>query len=361
MTPIAYNEAAARQDPAVRLSSAFIAAASEVRPLLIGQYPHWRDIPRIMTHGEAFDSRMAAMSAGMKARVDFKKVFAKFAKARLAAFEPAYANSELFRYLKRVEEKLSLAVEWHHKSGIGIGKLLELNIGARWDDKAAVMRYSVPMFYGFAESADWAYNAKEDLEACLDAGADFVDLLLPPLGDMLARNMAMPEIPGGAGAITACEALEIAKRKIAGVSNLALQFAGAEIRRTTGHWGQLIGADGRIRAHAEWVMRFVAESGDGVIVQAPYMGAPLVFQFPKSISRFEPVVEVFVDSSEALRNVTVDSRFPENAVVTALTLGYQRPYMPGACWRVDFVVSNTTSRGLAWVGAADGNVVYYGR
>ena len=70
--------------------------------------------------------------------------------------------------------------------------------------------------------------------------------------------------------------------------------------------------------------------------------------------------EVFVDSSEALRRVAEDIRFPENAVFSALKLGYERPYMPGACWRVDFIVPNTTSRGFAWVDAADGKVVYYG-
>ncbi len=367
---IAYNEAAARQDPAVRLSSAFIAAASEVRPLLIGQYPHWRDIPRIMNQGEAFDTRMAAMSAGTKTRVDFKRVFAKFARVRLAGFEPGFANSELFRYTKPVGEKLSLALEWHHKSGNGIGNLLELSIGARWDDKTAAVRWSIPMFYGFAESAEWAYITKEDLEACLAGGADFVDVAVPALSDPLAKNMAMAEIPGGAGAATAHEALDIANREIVrirafagpgGVYHANLRFAGTEICQTTGgRWGPLIATDGRIRAHAQWMMRFVAESGDGVLVQSPYMGAPLVLQFSKGIRQFETMEEVFVDSNEALRRVAEDIRFPENAVFTALKLGYERPYMPGACWRVDFIVPNTTSRGLAWIDATDGKVVYYG-
>jgi len=204
---IPYDETAARQDPAVRLSPAFIAAAFEIGPLVIEKYPNWRDIPRILSSSEAFDSRMVAMSAGTKARVDFKRIFAKFAKARLASFEPGHANSQLFRYTKMIEEKLRLGVEWLHKSGKGIGKLLELNIVANWDDKAAVVRWPIPMFYGFAGAADWAYNTQEDLEACLNAGADFVDLLLPPLGAALARNMAMREIPGGAGAVAAKEAL----------------------------------------------------------------------------------------------------------------------------------------------------------
>ena len=224
------------------------------------------------------------------------------------------------------------------------------------------MRWSIPTFYGFAESADWAYNTKEDLEACLNAGADFVDLLLPPLGAALLRKMAMAEIPGGAGAATAKEALEIAKREVAGVSSGTLRFAGAEIWPTTGRrWGPLIATDGRIRAHAQWMMRFVAESGDGVTVQTPFIGAPLVLQFSKGVRQFETMEEVFVDSSEAVRRVAEDNRFPGNAVFTALKLGYERPYMPGVCWRVDFIVPNTTNRGLAWVDAVNGNVVYYGR
>ena len=129
MTQVAYNGAAARQDPAVRFGPAFIAAVSEVRPLLIGKYPDWRDIPRIMTSREAVDSRLASMSAGTKARVDFKRVFAKFAKQRLAGFEPAPASNGLFRYMTPVEDKLALTLDWHHKSGVGIGKLLELSIG----------------------------------------------------------------------------------------------------------------------------------------------------------------------------------------------------------------------------------------
>src|SRR5579871_4495143 len=100
---IPYDETAARQDPAVRLNPAFIAAASEIRSLVIEKYPNWRDIPRIMTSSEAFDSRMAAMSAGPKARVDFKRAFAKFAKARLVGFEQGYADGTLFRYKKPIE------------------------------------------------------------------------------------------------------------------------------------------------------------------------------------------------------------------------------------------------------------------
>ena len=217
------------------------------------------------------------------------------------------------------------------------------------------------MFYGFAGSADWAYSTKEDLEACLAAGADFADVVVAALSEPLARNMAMAEIPGGAGAVTAHEALDIARREITRMGCPDLRFAGAEIGQTTGRrWGPPIAVDGRIRAHAQWVMRFVAESGDGVVVHAPHVGAPLVLQFSRGIRRLEPIEEGFVDSSEALRRVAEDIRFPENAVFTALTLGYERPYMPGACWRVDFIVPNTTNRGLAWIDAAGGEVVFHG-
>jgi hypothetical protein len=197
-----------------------------------------------------------------------------------------------------------------------------------------------------------------------------VDAIVPALSKPLATYMAMAEIPGGAGAATAHEALDIANREIArirsfarpgGVYNANLRFAGTEICHTTGRrWGPPIAADGRIRAHAQWMMRFVAESGDGVLVQAPYVGAPLVLQFSKGIRQFETMEEAFVDSSEAVRGVAEDIRFPENAVFTAVKLGYERPYMPGACWRVDFIVPNTTSRGLAWIDATDGKVVLCG-
>lgn len=370
MTPVAYNEAAALRDPAVRFGAAFIAAASEIRPLLIRKYSDWRDIPRIMTSGQAVDSRLTAMSAGTKARVDFKRVFASFAKQRLAELEQVSADNGQFRFTKPVEDKLALTIDWHHKSGFGIGKLLELSIGARWDDNFARMRWPLPMFWGFAHSADWAYSTKEDLEACLDAGADFAKVLLPPLGEALAKNMAMAEIPGGAGAATAREAFAIAKREMARIRSLAgpdsvynanLRFAGVEIRHTTGHWGPLTADDGRIRVHAAWSLQFVAASGDGVSMQVAYTGAPFALQFTKGISRVEPVEEGFVDSSVALGGVAHDSRFPEKAVFTGLKLGYQQPYMPGACWRVDFIVPNTTIRGLAWVDAADGTVLFHGR
>jgi hypothetical protein len=360
MTPNVYDEHAARRDPAVRLSPAFIAAATEVRPFLIEKYPTWRDIPGIMTSGEAVDNRLGAMSAGTRSRVDFKRVFAKFAKGRLAGFEAGLSGIEVFRYTKPLEDKLAIAVEWRHKSGVGIGKMLELSMGARWNDKTAVIRWPVPMFFGFAHSADWAYSTKEDLEGCLAAGADFVDLLAPPLSEALARNMAMAEIPGGAGAATAREALEIAKREI-GTVGANLRFAGIELRYTRSHWGPPIASDGRIRAHAEWIARFVAANGHGTVVHTAHVGAPLVLQFIKGVSPIEPIGELFVDSGEALRGVSGDTRFPENAAFTGMTLGYQRPYMPGACWRADFIVPNTVIRGLAWVNAADGAVVFPGQ
>jgi hypothetical protein len=109
------------------------------------------------------------------------------------------------------------------------------------------------------------------------------------------------------------------------------------------------------------MMGFVAESGDGVNVQVSHIGAPLLLQFPKGIRQVETMEEVFVDSSAALRRVAEGIGLPENAIFTALKLCYERPFMPGVCWRVDFLVPNTTGRGLAWVDAADGNVVYYGR
>jgi hypothetical protein len=359
MNSKAYDEAAARQDPAVRLSPAFIAAATEVRPLVIQKYPTWRDIPGIMRSSEAVDKRLAAMSAGTRARVDFKRVFAKFAKGRLAAFEPGLFSIDVFRYTRPVGDQLAVAVEWRHKSGVGIGKMLELSIGARWNDKTAVILWPLPMFFGFAHAADWTYGTKEELEGCLAAGADVVDLLVPPLGEALARNMAAAEIPGGIGAATAREALEIARRQLASAGG-NLKFAGAELRYTRCQWGPPIATDGRIRAHAEWMMRFVAASGDGMVVHAAHIGAPLVLQFFNGVSPLEPVPEVFVDSSETLRGVAGDVRFPENAVFTGMTLGDQRPYIPEAGWRVDFIVPNTVRRGLAWVHAADGRVVYPG-
>src|ERR1035437_5924120 len=141
-----YDETEARRDPAVRLQPAFQLAIEDVRPVLAARFPIWREIPRLQGHEKAFQDRMAAVTSGKKARVDFKRTFHRFIKNRFPDYPVAVDTGELFRCIKPLDEKLALGIDWLHKAAWGIGKMHNVEVGARWDNKNAVIYHSLPYF-----------------------------------------------------------------------------------------------------------------------------------------------------------------------------------------------------------------------
>jgi hypothetical protein len=362
-----YDELEARRDPAVRLHPVFQLAIEDVRPALLARFASWREIPQLRKSSEAFEARMEAVTTGKKARVDFKRTFARFVKSRFPDYAVANDTGEVFRCVKPLDNKLALEIDWTHKAAWGLGKMLQVQVGVRWDDKTARTYCPLSHFLGSAEVVDWAYITKEDLEACFDGAALFLEVLLPMLAEALPKRMAAEVDLGGAGPISAREGYVIARRLVDGMaastepakpaSGMELQTVSA-LLGTGRRWGASFSPEGRLRAHASWDYFFKGSAGDGAQIQVPSLGDPSVRYQANWALRGDLIREPWIDSVDALAAIAGTRHVPEGAVPTELTLGYSPPYSEGPSWRVDHWVLGKGLRSVVMVDARDGHIVW---
>jgi len=362
-----YDEEEARRDPAVRLRPAFQLAVEDVRPALLARFASWREVPHLRKSSEAFEARMEAVTTGKKARVDFKRTFARFIKSRFPDYPVAGDTGDVFRCIKPLNEKLALGINWTHKAAWGMGKMLHVEVVARWDNKTAAAYHSLPYFLGSSEPVDWAYISKEDLEACFDGAARFLELLLPMLAEALPKRMAADVDLGGVGPISAREGYAIARRlvdEIAASGEPAGPTSGMELQSvmatpgTGRHWGASFSPEGRLRAHAMWAYSFKGRAGDGACVNVPSLGDPAVAYQANWALRGDLIGEPWIDSVDALAAIAGKGHVPEGAVPTELTLGFSPPYSEGPSWRADHWVLGKGLRSVVVVDARDGHVVW---
>lgn len=362
-----YDEEEARRDPAVRLSPAFQMAIADVRPAMLARFATWRNIPGLLRNSEAFEARMEAVTTGKKARVDFNRTFARFIKNRFPDYPVANETGELFRCIKSLDERLALGIDWTHKAAWGLGKMLHVEVGARWDNKTAAVYHSLPFFLGSPEPVDWAYISKEDLEACFEGAASFLEPLLPMLADALPKRMAVDVDLGGAGPVSAREGYAIARRLVDEIvpsadpvrppSSMELQNVQATLG-TGRRWGASFSPEGRMRAHAMWVYSFKGGTGEGASVSVPSLGDTTVAYQGNWGMRGDLIGEPWVDSVDAMASIAATGRVPEGAVPTDLTLGYFPPYSEGPTWRADHWVLGKGLRYVVLVDARDGLIVW---
>lgn len=347
-----YDEVEARRDPAVRLRPAFEMAVEEIRPQLLARFPAWRDIPRLRSHDDAFAARMSAVSSGKSERVDFKRMLARFMKSRFAEYQLAGAMGSLHRYAKALDADLALGVDWLHKAAWGLGKMMQVEVGARWGAKAAVLSRTLPNMLGSGDPVDWEYTTKEDLEACLDGAATFLDVALPALADALPNYMPAGVDLGGAGAITAREAYAIAQRLAGNGTQLVSLTCVFGTGKT---WGPEISSHGRLRAHGMWMFVF-SGALQGAWIFVPSLGAPVVYRLAGGKPRTPPIVEAWIDSDTACEALVNSGRLPPGATVFRMTLSNEQ-YFNASVWRIDLAIPGALPR-VAILNPSDGAIVW---
>jgi hypothetical protein len=105
-------------------------------------------------------------------------------------------------------------------------------------------------------------------------------------------------------------------------------------------------------------LHFRDSSLNGITAIIPHLGQAKLLFGPRRAPRDEPIPKSWVDSPDAISAVFDDPRCPTEACVFDLVLGYQRPFVPAASWRVDLVVPGTGTRTLAWADAATGAAMF---
>jgi hypothetical protein len=362
-----YDEEEARRDPAVRLRPAFQLSIADVRPAMLARFASWRGIPGLLKNSEAFEARMEAVTTGKKARVDFKRTFIRFIKSRFPDYPPANDTGEMFRCLKPLDERLALGINWTHKAAWGLGKMLHVEAGARWDNKTAAVYHSLPYFLGSPEPVNWAYISEEDLDACFEGAASFLEPLLPMLAEALPKRMAVDVDLGGAGPVSAREGYAIARRLVDGIvpspdangSASGMELQNVQATLGTGlRWGASFSPEGRVRAHAMWVYSFKGRAGDGASVSVPSLGDATVAYQANWGMRGDSIREPWIDSVDAMAVISSSGRVLEGAVATDLTLGYFPPYLESPTWRSDHWVLGKGLRCVFLVDARNGRVVW---
>jgi hypothetical protein len=362
-----YNEDEARRDPAVRLRPALQLAIEDVKPALISRFPSWRQIPHIQLSSVAFAARMQAVTTGQKARVDFKRTFARFIETRFPDYPVIADTVELFRCVKPLDEHLALGIDWRHRAAWGLGKILEVQVGARWDNKSATSYHPLSFFVGSAEAVSWAYITKEDLEACFDGAAQFLDVLLPLLAGALPKRMVEDADLGGAGPITAREGNDIAQRmvdELAAAADPARPTAGMDLQSlfmmpgSGRRWGAMFSPDGRLRAHGTWAYSFKGRAGEGARVHVPSLGDPWIDYQAGWTVPGELIGEPWMDSTDAMAAIAASGRLLEGVTPTELSLGYYPPYTEGPSWRIDSWIVGKGVRNVILIDARDGHVVW---
>jgi len=361
-----YHEDEARRDPAIRLRPAFHLASEDVRPALLARFATWREISHLRSGSEAFTARMEAVTTGKKARVDFKRTFARFIQTRFSDYPVVTDTGELFRCVKPLDDKLALGIDWTHKAAWGLGKMLQVQVGARWDNKTATTYHSLSFFFGSPEPVDWAYITKEDLEACFDGAAQFLDVLLPMLAEALPKRMADDVDLGGAGPITAREGYQIARQLVDGMVKAAdparpgsgMELQSVMVYGTSRRPTPLFSPEGRLRAHAIWGYCFKGRAGEGARIDVPSLGSPSIIYQKIWTQRGDLIGDHWMDSPEALAAIAKSGRVLEGAVPSDLTLGVSQPYSEGPSWRIDHWVLGKGIRNIVMIDARDGHVVW---
>lgn len=312
---------------------------------------------QLMTHRAAFNERLASVSAGKSARVDYSRAVKRFVRDALPEF--AFdSGGEIMTFHKRLADDLDILVDFEKLNFWGLGKAFRVNVGlAVRGTHGCEVRRSLASLVGADDRATWVYVTGHDLDAALAGVGDRLLAVLPVL-ESTARLRLMP-LPS-----TLAADIPVREPQSAREASTEAARAAARWRETSqlaivrGGRGWLsetendIGLDGRTQLEGEWRLLFLdSASNGGLWVTVPRIGllSARNFEIPESFSN-RRLGSSWLDSDRALAVAEEEGgetlRFDAERWRITLGLEYDPPryHVDAPIWRVHYMTIRKTQR-----------------
>lgn len=310
--------------------------------------------PQLMTDRAAFQERLASVSAGNKARVDYARAVKRFVKDALPDFAFA-SGGEIVTFKKRLGDSLDVLIEFDKINLWGLGKAFRVNVGlAVRDTPASAVRRSLASLLGEHDLATWVYLTAEDLDAALAGVRDLLSAVLPVL-ESIARHRMSP-LPSSLAADIPVRDAESAREAAIEAARVAAGWrATAElsiVRSGLSETQNDIAIDGRTRLEGEWRYCFLGRDiGDGLWVTVPRVGRASArgFEIPGSFTN-RPLGTSWLDSDRALATAEREggATFRLDAERWRITLALEydpaRYHIDVPIWRIHYMVIRNDQR-----------------